>query len=251
MKKRSVIPEYDPTCDRNNVAYYKKTPSTTSSGWIEVKRKKEITPTATDTSTKVTTTSKSMPTWTQVVSSSKNQSVRCVEKNQGGRECPSSHKKLKRSNIQPAFVESETNTRVVVKVTHFNNKKFNGFVTFEDAKYQIFQAIGLELSSHHGTTFMRSEEDDMNNPELFITFKLKQPVQKDQLHRYFWYLKESDAGFDDKISGEVIFPRLDINIYSDTGSDLSVPRVNRCNSVKQVKIEGCHYKLSEAQIRWW
>jgi HSP20 family molecular chaperone IbpA len=41
--------------------------------------------------------------------------------------------------IKIKIKESGTNTRVVVKVTHFKNKKFHGFVTFEDAKYLILQ----------------------------------------------------------------------------------------------------------------
>jgi hypothetical protein len=51
-------------------------------------------------------------------------------------------------------------------------------VTFEDAKYQIFQAISLELSNHHCTSFKRLDEDKSKSQEqeLFIAFKLKLPV---------------------------------------------------------------------------
>jgi hypothetical protein len=34
---------------------------------------------------------------------------------------------------------------VVVQVAHFNNEKFISFNTPDDAKHQIYQAIGLEL----------------------------------------------------------------------------------------------------------
>jgi hypothetical protein len=43
---------------------------------------------------------------------------------------------------ESAFAEPDTNTRVVVKDTHFNNKKVHVFMTFEGAKYKIFQAVG-------------------------------------------------------------------------------------------------------------
>jgi hypothetical protein len=68
--------------------------------------------------------------------------------------------------------------RVIVKVTRFKNKKFNDFVTLEDAQYQIFKPIGLELSRHHGTTFMRADEDKNSDHELIITNKLKHPVPR-------------------------------------------------------------------------
>jgi hypothetical protein len=96
-----------------------------------------------------------------------------------------------KSRIEPAF--ANPNTRVEVQVTHFNNKKF----------------VGLELSNHHGTSFERAEED---NIFLFITFKFKHHVCKDQLNRFFWYLKESSVGVDDMISGEVVYPKFENSI---------------------------------------
>jgi precorrin-2 methylase len=53
--------------------------------------------------------------------------------------------------IEQAFADMDT--IVVVKVTQFNYKKFNDYITLLDAKHQIFLAIGLELSHHHGITF--------------------------------------------------------------------------------------------------
>ena len=96
--------------------------------------------------------------------------------------------------------------RVTVKITHFNKKLFNGFVSREDARHQIFQALGLGLSLHHGTFFKRNEDDG----QLFITFKLSKEIDKSELHySQFWYLKKSLAGMDDTITGEVVFPVMD------------------------------------------
>ena len=150
---------------------------------------------------------------------------------------------LKKTRIDPAF--ERVDTRVVVQVTHFNKKKFNGFVTLDDAKHQIFQAIGMELSNHHGTSFERAEEDNV----LFITFKLKRPISKDQLNRFFWYLKESRSGVDGLISGEVVYPKFKDTAYMtdrDTKDSVSSP-----NSGVSLRISGCDYKLSEKQIRSW
>ena len=66
---------------------------------------------------------------------------------------------------------------VTVRVTHFNRKQFNGFVSREDARHQIFQALGHELSLHHGTFFKRPED----NGELFITFRLTKEIEESQL----------------------------------------------------------------------
>ena len=115
------------------------------------------------------------------------------------------------SSITPAFREKIKElliSRVTVKVTHFNRKKFEGFISREDAKHQIFQALGLELSMHHGTSFRRDEDDG----QLYITFRLNQEINKDDLqHREFCYLKTSKAGKDDMISGEVVYPLMDDN----------------------------------------
>ena len=75
-----------------------------------------------------------------------------------------------------------------------------------------------------------------------ITFKLKHPTSRLNLNRYFWYLKESSAGVDNTISGEVVYPK-----FEDTCIEMETPN----EKMRQVKIEGCHYKLSETQIRNW
>jgi hypothetical protein len=147
----------------------------------------------------------------------------------------------RRIKIEPAFAED--GTRVVVKVTHFNNKKFEGFVSQDDAKHQIFQAIGLKLNNHHGSTFQRDEDD---SSLLKITFRLKQPISKDCLHRCFWYLKESNAGVDDMISGEVIFPS-----FEDFPVNYGPTVVGKVEPGTTLRIYGCDYKLSESQIRAW
>jgi hypothetical protein len=58
-------------------------------------------------------------------------------------------------------------------VTHFNNQKFAGYVSLEDAKYQIYQALGIELLNLNGSSFKRSEDDNV----LSITSKLKKQSQ--------------------------------------------------------------------------
>jgi hypothetical protein len=151
----------------------------------------------------------------------------------------------RKTKIEPAFASMDS--RVVVRVTHFNNKKFNGYITSEDAKHQIFQAIGLELANHHGMTFEREEEDKSN---LSITFKLKHSISRDQLNRYFWYLKESSLGFDDTISGEVVYPEFQEPRINQDGTFYK-RSVVQPEKIRLVKIEGCHYKLSETQIRDW
>jgi hypothetical protein len=48
---------------------------------------------------------------------------------------PKSPELPRRIKIERAF--AEYGTRVVVKVIHFNNRKFEGVVSHDDAKYQI------------------------------------------------------------------------------------------------------------------
>jgi hypothetical protein len=158
---------------------------------------KTCTATAATTATKNMRSKSTSESWTEVVKKKKNRPVKPTVFTSWS---PSKSTQLIRpvvkSRTEPAFTSA--NTRVVVQVKHFNNKKFNGFITLYDAKLQIFQAIGLELSNHHRTSFERAEED---NSILFITFKFKNCFSKDQLSRFFWYFKESSAGVDDMISG--------------------------------------------------
>ena len=61
--------------------------------------------------------------------------------------------------------------------------------------------------------FLRSEEN--GDQDLLVTLKLKYPVLKDKIHRFFWYLKESNDRLDDMISGKVTYQRLEVS--SDLG----------------------------------
>jgi hypothetical protein len=71
-------------------------------------------------------------------------------------------------------------------------------------------------------------------------------LPKNQIHGPFWYLKDSGGGLDNKISGEVINLRLyDSHAYG------SVQLVNQSNNVKEVKIDGCHYKLRWLRKQLW
>ena len=58
--------------------------------------------------------------------------------------------------------------RVVVTLTHYDNKSFKGVITEDDANI-INMAISLHnLDNPHGMSFYGSERD-----VLFVTFKLK------------------------------------------------------------------------------
>jgi hypothetical protein len=43
---------------------------------------------------------------------------------------------------------------------------------------------------------------------------MKTVVEKESLIKYFWYLKTSKAGKDDRIIGEVVYPKLGVDILS-------------------------------------
>ncbi len=119
--------------------------------------------------------------------------------------------KRQRITKEPVFKNSNSNNNisninnncvklvnlVAVKVTHFNSQQFNGFVSYEDGKHQIYQSTGMEISSHHGAIFSRvrssyssrvdqgkKNEDELD--ELFITFRIKIDVEKEILKKYFW-----------------------------------------------------------------
>jgi hypothetical protein len=57
-----------------------------------------------------------------------------------------------KTTIEPAFSNCnlESITRVIIKVTHFNNQKVNGYILNEDTEHQVYEAIRLELSYLHG-----------------------------------------------------------------------------------------------------
>jgi hypothetical protein len=56
----------------------------------------------------------------------------------------------KTANFQQ-FLKVDLVQIIVVKVTHFNNQIFSGFVSFEDAKHHILQSTGIKLLRHHST----------------------------------------------------------------------------------------------------
>ena len=154
----------------------------------------------------------------------------------------------KKTVIVPAFSglvkETSVIDRVTVKLTHFNKREFNGYVTREDAKHQIFQALGLDLSLHHGTFFRREDADG----QLFITFKLAKVINKEELqYREFWYLKTSKAGKDDTISGEVVYPAMEVL----NKVEFQEKEKTQESNIKQLRIDGCGYVLTENQIRHW
>jgi hypothetical protein len=66
--------------------------------------------------------------------------------------------------------------RVEVKITHFNNKKFSGYVSMKDAKHAVFEAPGvLAQVNYHETTFGREKVED----DLCISFRLRQGMEKE------------------------------------------------------------------------
>jgi hypothetical protein len=70
------------------------------------------------------------------------------------------------------------------------------------------------------------------------------------LNRYFWYLKESSFRVDDTISGEVAYPEFQEMIVSHNGTNYEELEVTS-KKIILVKIEACHYKQHETQIRSW
>ncbi len=126
----------------------------------------------------------------------------------------------------------------------------DGFVSFEDVKHQILQSIGIELTNHHDPIFKRKHHkmSSENYSELFVTFKLKTSMEKKSLKKYFWYLKTSKAGKDDTISGEVVYPTLEEDI---TSVNIQTNKNQNRFDIKQIRIDGSKYKLSENQIRHW
>jgi hypothetical protein len=122
----------------------------------------------------------------------------------------------------------------------------------------------LELSNHHGTIFNRhksredseEDQDELNKherDELFITFRMKTGVEKESLNKYFWYLKTSKAGNHDRISGEVVYPKLGEDILSMNDNVQSSQNRSHLknDNVNRIRIDGAGYNLSEKQIRNW
>ena len=159
------------------------------------------------------------------------------------------------ARIKPVFnSESVGYDRIVITPTHFNSKQFKGYISEKEAD-TISMAIGLkDLENHHGTSFYRNE-DDM----LFITFKLKQTMSKDEvansINKYFWYSKESKVGNLDKISGQVVHPPMgdsgDESGEESLGNHFHGVPTGNLDSTKEVRIDGCNYEISENEIQKW
>ena len=148
------------------------------------------------------------------------------------------------SRFEPIF-ESDKNEidKVVVCLTHFNKKDFDGYVSLDDAR-TIYKALGLNPDNHHESVFVRSVSG------LAVTLKLKHPISIDGINKYFWYDKQSKAGNNDIISGEVIYPPINEsstinNIHDNEYSP------KQAEIVKEITIDGCNYELSEERIRSW
>ena len=77
-----------------------------------------------------------------------------------------------------------TYDRIVVSPTHFNSKKFSGYISLEDSEV-IRNAIGIKTENLHGTTFYRSPTG-----ELSITYRLRKEIDeqkiKKELNSHFW-----------------------------------------------------------------
>jgi hypothetical protein len=69
--------------------------------------------------------------------------------------------------------------RVEVKITHSNNRKFNGFLFLTDVKNLIFGALCLSQSNLHGISFRRKKVDN----KLFIFFMLRQEIEVESIHQ--------------------------------------------------------------------
>jgi hypothetical protein len=82
---------------------------------------------------------------------------------------------------------------------------------------------------------------------LSITFKLKHPVNSKSFNKHFWHLKESEAGFDDTFSSEVVYPIIEEEVFNSKGKCGTDFTQNSSTYMltRQIRIEGCHYQLSE------
>ena len=130
-----------------------------------------------------------------------------------------------------------------VTPTKFNKKVFDGFITSTEANL-IRKEIKLAYNVH-GTTFNRNSDG-----KLFITFKLVSNLTLDEIQqsakKYFSINKTSNAGHQDKISGEVIHPNLE-------GPKSDQENFNRREQVPEketteIKIEESNYQLTEEEI---
>ena len=120
--------------------------------------------------------------------------------------------KQEKLTIDPKYLAEDSRyDRIVVSPTKFNRKDFNGFVTCSEADL-IRKEIKLDHNVH-GTTYCRNSEG-----KLFITFKLVSNLTLDEVQqsvkKYFCINKTRNEGHHNKISGEVIHPKLE-DLMSD------------------------------------
>ena len=139
--------------------------------------------------------------------------------------------------FQGGFSGEEVYDRIVVRLDHFNNRKFSGYITVDEAEI-VRKAVGIKYSSLHGITFDRSSKG-----ELSITFRLKHSVReeeiKKELNSHFWFDKKSKNGNLDRVRGHVVFPSLPDNSE------------NQKTTMKEIRLEGCNYEVDEKEILGW
>ena len=82
-----------------------------------------------------------------------------------------------------------TYDRVVVSPTHFNNRKFSGYITIEDSEV-IKGAINIKYEDYHGTTFDRSSVG-----ELSITFRFSRGMSGEKIKKQLNSHTMSKIGF--------------------------------------------------------
>ena len=231
----------DPQDDPRNVAFYKKRQQQqkreeeprTESATSQMKTEPELeSETKTKMTAATTTTPSTSPTWASVATMKSGAS-----------------KSRHLAKISPLFESEKKNElsltydRIVVSPTHFNNRKFSGYLTLEDSEV-IRKAIGLETEVFHGTSFDRSDSG-----ELSITFRLKTLMSeekiKNNLNSHFWFEKWSKEGTLNKIKGCVIYP------MPNEGDRLEYKEKMACRNITEIKIEGSNYELKESHITNW
>ena len=228
-----------PENDRNNVAFYKKEEREKK----EKKEKKEELPVA--MSSKAVSPNLFTPSRSSSSSTSETSLVgERFNELKTWASVASTPLKQEKKTVDPKFLAEEAGfDRIVVTPTKFNKKVFDGFITSTEANL-IRKEIKLDYNVH-GTTFNRNSDG-----KLFITFKLVSNLTLDEIQqsvkKYFSINKTSNAGHQDKISGEVIHPNLE-------GPKSDQENFNRREQVPEketteIKIEGSNYQLTEEEI---
>jgi hypothetical protein len=69
------------------------------------------------------------------------------------------------------------------------------------------------------------------------------------LAKKFWYEKQRKAGKFDTISGEIVYPNfVGSSKYPQMKTNF---KQSMAFTIKQLRIDGCQFKLTENQIRCW